>query len=150
MSAHEQKTFSTLQLAQALFTVNRHAKTATDPKYLYMLKKLGLKKLISEKKAKKEGLHFSPNPKNSQQRSDLLVSVADYYFHLPPQKEDFATLPHLGLLDQQYRNPPTMMSLSHAKKILVAYTGYEEEKKQDERSPYKKKYQKPVFKPLGK
>ncbi|MCS0543234.1 YkyB family protein, partial [Aeromonas veronii] len=59
-------------LARAIFVVNRHAKTATNPKFLYLLKRKALEKLISEGKAKKEGLHFSRNPKNSQQQSDVL------------------------------------------------------------------------------
>lgn len=82
-------------LAKAIFTVNRHAKTALNPAFLYLLKKKAIEKLISEGKAKKVGLHFSPNPKNSRQQSDVLVSVGDYYFHIPPAKEDFANLPLL-------------------------------------------------------
>ena len=55
-------------LARAIFIVNRHAKTATNPKFLYLLKRKALEKLLVEGYAKKEGLHFSRNPKNSRQQ----------------------------------------------------------------------------------
>lgn len=133
-------------LSQALYTINRHAKTAPDPTFLYLLKKRSLEKLIREGKAKKCGLHFSPNPKNSKQRSDLLITVGNYYFHMPPSKEDFKQLPHLGKLDENYRNPKTNMSLSTAKAILIEYTGTKEKQTKPK---MQKKYQKPVFKKLG-
>ncbi|QDP40026.1 YkyB family protein [Radiobacillus deserti] len=116
------------ELARALFVVNKHAKTAPDPKYLYQLKKEAIKKLIEEQAATKIGLHFSDHPKFSHQHSTLLVQIADYYFHIPPSKDDFKTLKHLGKLDQSYRNPKTHMSLSHAKKLLANYLGWPLEK----------------------
>ncbi|MFK2824836.1 YkyB family protein [Bacillus sp. B190/17] len=134
-------------LAKAIFTVNRHAKTATNPKYLYLLKKKALLKMINEGRAKKVGLHFSSNPKNSQQQSDVLVVCGDYTFHIPPCKEDFSTLPHFGSLDEKRRNPKTYMNLTEAKKILQLYTGFIEK---NERTAHRKRpYNKPVFKPLG-
>lgn len=152
-SSRERKTYSSTtqptirNLSQALFVVNRHAKTAPEPKFLYLLKKKALEKLIKENKAQKCGLHFSNNPKYSQQRSDLLVSVGDYYFHMPPTKDDFKDLPHLGKLNHSYRNPKTRMSLTEAKQILQVYTGI---KQQPQPNTLKKKnYQKPVFKKLG-
>ncbi|MFS0823793.1 YkyB family protein [Bacillus sp. 1P02SD] len=135
-------------LARAIFVVNRHAKTATNPKFLYLLKRKALEKLILEGKAKKKGLHFSRNPKNSQQQSDVLISAGDYYFHMPPTKEDFSRLPHLGKLNQTYRNPKTHLSLSLAKSLLQQYVGIEE-KTENNHSPHKRTYQKPVFKKLG-
>ncbi|WP_226620020.1 hypothetical protein LG298_08095 [Cytobacillus firmus] len=134
-------------LSQAIFTVNRHAKTAPSPKFLYKLKHDALHKLIKEGKAQKAGLHYSGNPKNSQQQSDVLVKCGNYSFHLPPSKEDFSELPHLGKLDSFVRNPKSSLSLNAAKKLLMSYTGLKElnsppnEKKQH--------YQKPVFKKLG-
>ncbi|MBB5323869.1 hypothetical protein HNQ34_000961 [Anoxybacillus tepidamans] len=133
-------------LAKAIFTVNRHAKTALNPSFLYLLKKKAIEKLLDEGKAKKVGLHFSPNPKYSQQQSDVLVAVGEYYFHIPPTKEDFATLPHLGALNGSYRNPVVKMSLSQAKALLQSYTGITEASKQPST---KKPYQKPIFKRLG-
>lgn len=135
-------------LAKAVFTVNRHAKTATNPKYLYALKKQALLKMIREEKAVKKGLHFSRNPKNSRQQSDVLVQCGAYTFHMPPSKEDFQKLPHFGKLDEHIRNPRCSMSLSHAKKTLEQYTGMKEPKPKTGH-PAKRPYTKPVFKPLG-
>ena len=45
-------------LSQAIFIVNRHAKTAPNPKFLYKLKFTALHKLIREGKAKKIGCIF--------------------------------------------------------------------------------------------
>lgn len=113
-----------VELAQALYTINRHAKTAPEPQHLYYLKKTAINRLLQEKKAKKIGLHFSDHPKYSNQHSTLLVKVADYYFHIPPSKEDFNELEHLGKLDQNYRNPQIKMSLSVAKKIVYKYINW--------------------------
>jgi hypothetical protein len=137
-------------LSQAIFVVNRHAKTATNPRFLYKLKQEALKKLIEEKKATKIGLHFSGNPKNSQQQSDVLVKCGRYTFHIPPIKKDFTELPHLGKLDEHVRNPKSTLSLPTAKIILQKYTGLMEL----EQNPLNKKtnqppYQKPIFKKLG-
>lgn len=123
------------EIARAIFTVNRHAKAALQPKHLYTIKKEAIAKLIREKKAKKIGLHFSNNPKLSNQHSILLVKVGAYYFHLPPQKEDFKNLEHLGKLDENFRNPPAKMSLSHAKKTLYHYIGWKESKSKTVRKP---------------
>jgi len=137
-------------LAQAVFIVNRHAKTATNPKYLYRLKQESLKKLINEGKAKKVGLHFSEHPRNSQQQSDVLVQCGKYLFHIPPTKNDFITLPHLGKLDGHVRNPKAVLSLHTAKMLLQAYTGITEcTSLEESRHKKHKTYQKPVFKKLG-
>lgn len=134
-------------LSQAIFTVNRHAKTAPNPKFLYKLKQDALQKLIKEGKAKKVGLHFSGNPKFSQQQSDVLVECGNYSFHLPPSKADFECLPHLGRLNEYVRNPKTTLSLNQAKKLLMSYTGL----KENNHYPLQKRreYEKPVFKKLG-
>lgn len=135
-------------LSQAIFIVNRHAKTATNPKYLYQLKHDAIKKLLNEGKARKTGLHFSNNPKNSQQQSDVLVECGDYTFHIPPAKLDFEQLPHLGKLDQSVRNPKASLSLTVAKKLLADYTGLKEAK-EPVAAGKGKQYAKPVFKKLG-
>ncbi|MFS0672275.1 YkyB family protein [Ornithinibacillus sp. 179-J 7C1 HS] len=118
------ETVSLSDLARAIYTVNRHAKTAPEPQHLYFIKKETIKRLLKEKRAKKIGLHFSEHPKLSNQHSTLLVKVDDYYFHIPPTKEDFQELKHLGSLDQNYRNPQTKMSLSQAKKLIYQYIDY--------------------------
>lgn len=133
-------------LSQAIFIVNRHAKTAPNPRFLYKLKHDALQKLLREGKAKKVGLHFSNNPKLSQQQSDVLVVCGKYSFHLPPAKSDFTYLPHLGKLQENVRNPRAYISLNEAKKLLSFYTGLKEE---NHEPPKKKRYEKPVFKRLG-
>ena len=139
---------TTDNVAKAIYIVNRHAKTAPDPKFLYMLKKRALQKLLTEGKAKKEGLHFSNNPKNSKQQSDVLISAGEYYFHMPPTKDDFENLPHLGSLNQSYRNPKIHLSLAKAKALLQQYVGVKEtvSNRPNKTAPT---YKKPVFKRLG-
>ncbi len=134
-------------LSQAIFIVNRHAKTATNPKYLYKLKHEALKKMLREGKAKKVGLHFSAHPKFSQQQSDVLVKIGNYTFHIPPSKEDFSSLPHLGKLDDQVKNPKTRLPLTAAKQILQTYTGITESDGPNNRKG--RPLQRPEFKRLG-
>lgn len=122
------------QIAQAIYSVNRHAKAATKPQHLYAIKKAALNKLLKENKAKKIGLHFSQNPKNSNQYSTLLIKVDNYYFHLPPSKDDLKKLTHLGDLDENYRNPRTQMSLSHAKKIIYEYINWQSNPKKSKKT----------------
>lgn len=116
-------------IAQAIFTVNRHAKTAPDNQFLYALKKEALTVMILQDRAHKIGLHFSKNPRKSQQQSSVLVKCGEYYFHMLPKKEDFEQLDHLGHLDESYRNPPSRMNLKVAKEILSQLTGLQPEKK---------------------
>lgn len=137
-------------LSQAIFTVNRHAKTATNPKFLYKLKHESLKKLLVEGKAKKVGLHFSENPKNSRQQSDVLVECGRYTFHIPPTKQDFSELPHLGKLDNYVRNPKASLSLNTAKTILQTFTGISESQQTPSNQKRNQRvYEKPIFKKLG-
>lgn len=114
------------QLAQALFIINRHAKTALDPSALYLLKQEALKKLLKEKKAKKIGLQFSNNPRKSKQHSVVLVEIGEYLFHLPAKSEDKNNLKHLGYPDGKHHNPKPQLSLSKAKAILLDYLGWDE------------------------
>lgn len=144
---HTNRQLTIENLSQALFIVNRHAKTATNPKFLYKLKHESLKKLIEEGKAKKIGLHFSQNPRNSQQQSDVLVECGRYTFHIPPTRVDFDELPHLGKLDGNIRNPKSSLSLNQAKMVLQVYTGITEFEQPPTNK--RKKYQKPIFKKLG-
>src|SRR5690606_37228319 len=127
-------------IAQAIFTVNRHAKTASDNHYLYALKKEALNKMILQDRAQKIGLHFSKNPRKSQQQSSVLVKCGNYYFHMLPKKEDFELLEHLGQLDETYRNPPSRMNLKTAKDILSNFTGLRPQKKETTASQITKSY----------
>ena len=131
-------TYETEKLAQAIFTVNRHAKTALQPQHLYTIKKMAIEKLLKEKRAQKIGLHFAKSPKYSNQYSTLLVRVGQYYFHVPPSKKDFKQLKHLGDLDEQYRNPKAKMNLNHAKKIIYNYINWKEKRHEQQKgiSPY--------------
>ena len=135
-------------LAKAVFVVNKHAKTATKPKFLYALKKKTLEKLIQDGKAKKIGLQFSKNPKLLRQTSSVLITCGSYHFHLPPIKEDFKNLPHLGHQKEHLRNPKTHLSLKQAKALLIEYTGLKQpqptnpyvRKSKQFISPYAKRY----------
>ncbi len=114
------------ELSQAIFIINKHAKAAPKPKTLYELKQSAIQKMIKEGKARKLGLHFSDNPRNAQQHSDVIIECGDYIFHLPPSKEDIKALPHLGQREHDKRNPKTQMSLSRAKAIIYNYIGKKE------------------------
>ncbi|SET92761.1 YkyB-like protein [Salinibacillus kushneri] len=118
---------TTRQIAEALAVVNRHAKAAPDPRQLYTLKQKAIQKLFAENKAKKIGLHYSNHPKFSQQHSTLLIQVDNYYFHIPPKRDDFKQYKHLGALDESYRNPKPNLNLRKAKKILYSYLGWKPE-----------------------
>lgn len=111
------------QLAIAIYTVNRHAKTAPDNRQLYTLKKMAIDKLLSSGIAEKVGLHFVENPKFSKQHSTVLVRCDEFLFHTIPEKEDFNTLPHLGQQDPASRNPQERMSLKTARELLSKYVG---------------------------
>lgn len=136
------------ELAIALFTINRHAKTAPEPDHLYNIKKEAIHKLLKEKRAKKIGLHFTRGAKLSNQHSTVLIQVDKYYFHVPPSKEDFKKLKHLGSLDQNYRNPPTKMPLSRAKKLIYKYINWKPKKQQPSNNVYTSNYYTPSS--LGK
>ncbi|RFU63458.1 YkyB family protein [Peribacillus glennii] len=129
-------------LAQAIFVVNKHAKTAPEPKYLYNLKRTALNKMLGEGKAQKMGLHFSDNPRFSAQQSDVIIRCGDFTFHLPPTREDLKTLPHMGSREVNVRNPKASLSLSRAKKILQDYVGNPEGVKKDKQEQNKKQHAK--------
>lgn len=116
------KELSIEQIAVAIYTINRHAKTATDNKELYRLKKTAIQQLIEEGHAQKVGLHFTDHPKLSKQHSTLLVRCGEFLFHTLPEKEDFDTVPHLGRRDVSRRNPQQRMNLKTAKEIIYKYT----------------------------
>ncbi|MGN1401895.1 MAG: YkyB family protein [Bacillus sp. (in: firmicutes)] len=135
-----------LELSQAIFTINKHAKAAPKPKALYELKQSAIKKMLKEGKAHKLGLHFSNNPRNAKQHSDVIVQCGEYVFHLPPSKEDIKSLPHLGNRAADKRNPKTYMSLSKAKSIIYGYIGVTEIKKNNQpmaKRPFRPNRQQP-------
>ena len=77
-------------LSKAIYTVNRHAKTATNPKYLYLLKRKLCKSCLMKEKVKGRPA-FSKNPRFSQQQSDVLISLGDYFFTCLQQKKTSQT-----------------------------------------------------------
>src|SRR5699024_3111296 len=127
---------STALLAQAIYTINRHAKTAPEPQHLYHIKKKTIERLLKEKRAKKIGLHFSNRPKLSNQHSTLLVKVDDYYIHMPQKKKDFKKIKHIGELEQSNHNPQTKKSLSQAKKIVYKYIDWKPKKRKKKQMTY--------------
>jgi len=129
------------EIAQAIFTVNRHAKTAPDNQFLYALKNKPLNLIIQKNGPKKLALPFTKNPRKSQQQSSVLVKCGNYYFHMLPKKEDFQSLEHFGDLDESYRNPPSRMNLKHAKELLQNYTGLEPPEKKPAISAFSKRYE---------
>ncbi|QHS22088.1 hypothetical protein GWK91_03625 [Virgibacillus sp. MSP4-1] len=132
----DEQPISTRQIAEALAVVNRHAKAAPDPRQLYTLKQKTIQKLFEQKKAKKIGLHYSNHPKYSQQHSTLLIQVDDYYFHVPPKRDDFKQYKHLGALDESYRNPKPQLNLRKAKQTLHSYLGWKPQNRENRYSAY--------------
>ncbi|WP_162142927.1 YkyB family protein [Tuberibacillus calidus] len=94
----------------AIFTVNRHAKTALKPKMLYTLKNNAIERLIYDSKAQKLGIH----------NSMVLVRCEEYLFHFPPTIDDIKKLPRLTYSTNHF-NPNNHMPLSKAKRILREY-----------------------------
>ncbi|MFA9560137.1 YkyB family protein [Evansella sp. AB-rgal1] len=116
------------QIQYALYTINRHAKTALNPSELYHLKKTTLKRLLAEKRAEKVNLQYSINPRNGLQSSVVLVKVGTtdnelkFYFHMLAEKGDFdLNLKHIGKIDNNINNPKVHMGLETAKSILYRY-----------------------------
>lgn len=134
MKQHKNCRYSTREIAEAISVVNRTPKLLPQPKHLYTLKKKAIQKLIHQKKAKKMGLHYSEHPTLSKQHTTLLIQVEDFYFHLPPEKEDLQSLEHFGRVDQDFRNPKPQLSLKRAKQILYHYLGWKPVKQEPKRN----------------
>lgn len=132
-------------IQHALYTVNRHAKTALDSSQLYYLKRKTLDKLLSDKLAQKLHLEYSINPRQGLQSSVVVVRVGTpncsnpYYFHTFAEKDDFNKLPHKGKMNQEIRNLQVNMSLNTAKNILYNYLN-EEPKNIESHSRRRKKH----------
>lgn len=124
----------------AIYTVNRHAKAALTPKYLYFLKRHALQKMLNEGHAEKVGIHQIFESNFKKQNSAVLVKVSTtshiFFFHLPMTKEN-DSLPNLGALDQNFRNPQIRMSLSNAKTILQQYLDISPEENHHQRQQHR-------------
>ncbi len=117
-------------IKQALYSVNRHAKTAISKRELYRLKYETLLKLIKIGHAQKVHLEYSTQTGRSQQSTVVLVKVGTktegepLYFHMLPEKDDFKCLNHTGAaISQNLHNPKSTMSLNTAKRILQQFVG---------------------------
>ncbi|MBU9713029.1 YkyB family protein [Evansella tamaricis] len=125
----------------ALYTINRHAKTALDSSELYYLKRKSLKKLETQNLAEKVCREYSTNPSKGLQSSVVLVKVGtpeseyQFYFHTIAEKGD-SQLKHTGKINNDLKNPRIHMRLDAAKTILYNFLG---------ESPQKKRNKKPVY-----
>lgn len=135
-------------IKHALYSVNRHVKTAIDKRELYELKNKTLQKLIKVGHAEKLWLEYSVQSGKSKQSSVVLVKVGitthgePHYFHMIPEKDDYQSLKHKGAVsNQDLRNPKSNMSLAVAKKTLLKFNGVE---------PQKVKVKKPLKHALNK
>lgn len=135
-------------IKHALYSVNRHVKTAIDKHELYDLKNKTLQKLIKVGHAEKMWLEYSAHPGKSKQSTVVLVKVGiktqgdPHYFHTIPEKDDYQFLKHKGVVStQDLRNPKSNMALNLAKKILLKFIGV---------APKKVKVQKPLRHALNK
>lgn len=108
------------KIAQAIYIVNCHAKTATHPAKLYQLKHVVLMRLLCEDKARAIGLHRYSSRPTPRPRYFVLVKCVNYYFHIMPERRDFDVL---GVVegDPAYRNTKARMSLKTAKGIIRSY-----------------------------
>lgn len=138
-------------IKQALYSVNRHAKTAISKHELYDLKYQTLQKLIKIGHAKKMCLEYSTRSGKAQQSTVVLVKVGmknegePLYFHMIPEKDDFKSLKHTGtVITQGLHNPKSTMSLTLAKKLLQEFIG-KESKKANTQKPRKPTLNKKIF-----
>lgn len=138
-------------IKHALYSVNRHAKTAIDKRELYDLKYNTLQKLIKSGHAKKMCLEYSTQPGKSQQSTVVLVKVGmktreePLYFHMLPEKDDFKSLKHTGtVINQGLYNPKSTMSLNSAKKLLLQFIG-KNPKKVNPQKPSRPALNKKIF-----
>lgn len=138
-------------IKHALYSVNRHVKTAIDKRELYELKSKTLQKLLKIGHAKKMWLEYSAKPGKSKQSTVLLVKVGiktqgePHYFHMIPDKDDYGSLKHQGVVtDQDLRNPKSNMSLKLAKSILLKFIGVDL-KKVNAKKPLRQALNKRIF-----
>lgn len=112
----------TLELvAEAIFTVNHHAKTSSYPHAeLYQMKSEILKALIRSGHARKVGLDVCAHPRTGEKRTLASVKVGNYYFHTTPTKNDLEYLPYIKQGRKHY-NPRNHMALELASYVIRTY-----------------------------
>lgn len=123
------RNFTTDEIAQAIYVVNRRAKIVTDASILYGLKHDAIKKLVTEQRATRLCVHrFKRVHQFHSIRSTkvdintifTLVSCGEYIFHYPAERQDIKDL----LFQQKIigiRNPCSEMSYASAKRLLIEY-----------------------------
>ncbi|MCC3359456.1 YkyB family protein [Bacillus sp. REN16] len=108
-------------VAQAIHTINRHAKVSIDPSEgLYQIKKSALELLIKTGHAKKIGLDIYTNPRTGEKQTLSSVRVGDYYFHTLPTEADFDKLSYIKR-GEKHHNRRSHMDLSLASYIIRTY-----------------------------
>jgi hypothetical protein len=112
------------KIAEAIYVVNCHAKTSTQPQSLYALKRVALKKLINEGSAHVVGLHRYSSRPGLRPRPPhcVLIRCHNYYFHRIPSRYELLHLKPIPNATER-RNPKVRLSLSNAKIILSNYIG---------------------------
>ncbi|WNF35077.1 YkyB family protein [Bacillaceae bacterium IKA-2] len=129
-------------IKHALYSVNRHVKTAIDKRELYDLKSKTLQKLLKVGHAEKMWLEYSSNPGKSKQSTVVLLKVGTktkgepHFFHMLPEKDDYSSLKHKGVVStQDLHNPKSNMSLKIAKEILLKFIGVDIKKAHVKKAP---------------
>lgn len=129
MSNIQSRVFITDEIAQAIYVVNRRAKTVPDASMLYTLKHDAIKKLVTEKRATRLCVHRFKRVRQFHSIRDVkvdintvftLVSCGEYIFHYPAERQDIKDL----LFQQKIigiRNPRSEMSYASAKRLLFEY-----------------------------
>lgn len=138
-------------IKQALYSANRHVKTAIDKRELYDLKSKTLQKLIKIGHAEKMWLEYSAHPGRTKQSTVVLVKVGvktqgkPHFFHMIPEKDDSECLKHKGDVSTEHlHNPKSNMSITLAKKVLLKFIG-ETPKKENVKKPLKQALNKRIF-----
>ena len=125
----QRRNFTTDEIAQAIYVVNRRAKTVPDASMLYALKHDAIKKLVAEQRATRlcvhrfkrvQQFHSIRNLKIDINTIFTLVSCGEYIFHYPANHQDIKDLLFQQKIDG-IRNPRSEMSYSSAKRILFEY-----------------------------
>lgn len=125
----QRRIFTTDEIAQAIYVVNRRAKIVPDASMLYALKHEAIKKLVTEQRATRLCVHRFKRVRQLHSIRDAkvdintiftLVSCGDYIFHYPAERQDIKDL----LFQQKIigiRNPRSQMNYSTAKRLLIEY-----------------------------
>jgi hypothetical protein len=107
-------------IAEAIYVINRHAKTTTDTERFYKLKRAALLKLLRENSAYVVGLQYHASRLSTTPRKYVLICCHNYFFHLVPTEYDLSSLPNVVRNNYQ-RNRRVEISLETAIQIISSY-----------------------------